>query len=77
METGYYALGLEPQFFTAMNKIITPEKGFNLRLMPMWDGAKIDRLDVIIEEVNGPCQDIILSVENAVELRDYLNDLLK
>lgn len=43
----------------------------------MWDGAKIDRLDVIIEEVNGPCQDIILSVENAVELRDYLNDLLK
>lgn len=43
----------------------------------MWDGEKIDRLDVIIEEVNGPCQDIILRVENAVELRDYLNDLLK
>lgn len=72
-----YTPGLEPQFFRAMNKVITPEKGFNLRLMPMWDGPKIDGIDFIIQEVNGPCQDIILSVENAIELRNYLNELLK
>lgn len=76
-ELGYYTPGLEPQFFTAMNKIITPEKGFNLRLMPMWDGKEIYALNVIIEdEEYDRDADIILDVENVIELRDYLNELL-
>jgi hypothetical protein len=60
-----------------MNKVITPEKGFNLRLMPMWGGKEIYALNVIIEdEEYDRDADIILDVENVIELRDYLNELL-
>ncbi len=46
--------------------------------MPMWDGTEIYALNVIIEdEEYDRDADIILDVENIVELRDYLNDLLK
>ena len=46
--------------------------------MPMWDGIEIYALNVIIEdEEYDRDADIILDVENIVELRDYLNDLLK
>ncbi len=44
----------------------------------MWDGTEIYALNVIIEdEEYDRDADIILDVENIVELRDYLNDLLK
>jgi len=46
--------------------------------MPMWDGTEVYALNVIIEdEEYDRDADIILDVENIVELRDYLNDLLK
>lgn len=43
----------------------------------MWDGKEIYALNVIIEdEEYDRDADIILDVENVIELRDYLNELL-
>lgn len=57
-----------------MNKVITPEKGFNLRLMPMWDGAGITSLIIEVDtDVNDPIRhDIILEAKDIIELREYL-----
>lgn len=61
-----------------MNKVIDAGEGFYLRLLPMYDGNKMYSLDVVIEdEDEGRDMDVILSYEKAVELRDYLNDLLR
>ena len=73
----YYALGLEPRFFTAMNKVITPEEGFNLRLTPMYDGPKVAYMTIEVEsDVTDPVRhEIILRGEDIVALRDYLLSL--
>ena len=61
-----------------MNKVIDAGEGYCLRLLPMYDGDKMYSLDVVIEdEDEGRDMDVILSYEKAVELRNYLNDLLK
>lgn len=61
-----------------MNKVIVAGEGFYLRLFPMWDGDKIHAMDVVIEdEDKGRTMGVILDYKEAVELRDYLNELLK
>ena len=43
----------------------------------MWDGDKIHALNIVIEdEDKGRNMDVILGYKEAVELRDYLNELL-
>ena len=60
-----------------MNKLIDAGEGFLLRLLPMWDGDKIHALNIVIEdEDKGRNMDVILDYKEAVELRDYLNELL-
>ena len=62
-----------------MSKLIDAGEGYFLRLLPMYNDAdEVDSLDVVIEdEDEGRDMDVILSYEKAVELRDYLNDLLR